>query len=180
MSFPQRKLAFLGLTNRRLRRCRDENSRHWCTRDHLGGVEAFAIEPKSQWSEFAPNSGSNVCGPARHICHCGGFLHLCSACCVSSPPALSRQCCGLDPICKSSRSDLRPARQGTGHETVVTPHLGLNWKSQRNSTLRTISRLILSRADRIALLSQTQESEISLPSRRPTVAHPNLPTAGGP
>ncbi|WP_456628558.1 glycosyltransferase family 4 protein [Bradyrhizobium sp. URHC0002] len=51
-----------------------------------------------------------------------------------------------------------------GYDVVVTPHLGLNWKSQRNLALRTLSQLMLSRADRIALLSRTQEWEILLPT----------------
>ena len=54
-----------------------------------------------------------------------------------------------------------------GMTVVVTPHLGANWRSQRSSVLRALSGWALRRADRIALLSRTQELEIKLPDNVP-------------
>ncbi|MDH4983280.1 glycosyltransferase family 4 protein [Hyphomicrobium sp. D-2] len=54
-----------------------------------------------------------------------------------------------------------------GFRTVVTPHLGANWKSQSNPRLRTLSNRLLRLADRIALLSPTQKNELALPDNVP-------------
>lgn len=54
-----------------------------------------------------------------------------------------------------------------GFRTVVTPHLGANWKSQSNPRLRALSCRLLGLADRIALLSPTQKDELALPDRIP-------------
>lgn len=50
-----------------------------------------------------------------------------------------------------------------GFKVVVTPHLGKDWRSERNPALRSLSRLLLRLADRIALLARTQAEEIALP-----------------
>ncbi|MCU4181150.1 glycosyltransferase family 4 protein [Bosea sp. BH3] len=54
-----------------------------------------------------------------------------------------------------------------GLRVMVTPHLGMNWRSQRNRFLRSLSERILRGASRIALISRTQELEIKLPERVP-------------
>lgn len=54
-----------------------------------------------------------------------------------------------------------------GLPIMVTPHLGMNWRSQRNRFLRDLSERILRGASRIALISRTQELEIKLPERVP-------------
>lgn len=54
-----------------------------------------------------------------------------------------------------------------GMRVMVTPHLGSNWRSQSNPFLRSISGWLLGRADRLALISRTQELEIKLPSDVP-------------
>jgi glycosyltransferase involved in cell wall biosynthesis len=54
-----------------------------------------------------------------------------------------------------------------GMRVMVTPHLGSNWRSQSNPFLRSVSGWLLARADRLALISRTQESEINLPSTVP-------------
>jgi glycosyltransferase involved in cell wall biosynthesis len=54
-----------------------------------------------------------------------------------------------------------------GLKVVVTPHLGKNWRSERNRILRTVSHMLLCLADRMALLAKTQEQEIVLPKRVP-------------
>lgn len=51
-----------------------------------------------------------------------------------------------------------------GMRVMVTPHLGVNWRSQRHVGLRNLSRRILGLANRIALISRTQEEEIALPA----------------
>lgn len=54
-----------------------------------------------------------------------------------------------------------------GFRVMVTPHLGSNWRSQSNPLLRALSATLLSMADRLALISPTQELEIRLPRRVP-------------
>ena len=50
---------------------------------------------------------------------------------------------------------------------LVTPHLGTDWRSQGNPLLRALSGGILRLADRLALISRTQEEEIALPAGVP-------------
>jgi glycosyltransferase involved in cell wall biosynthesis len=52
-------------------------------------------------------------------------------------------------------------------QVMVTPHLGTDWRSQRNPLLRRLSEGALRRADRLALISRTQEQEIALPAGVP-------------
>ena len=47
---------------------------------------------------------------------------------------------------------------------IVTPHLGVNWASQRRPFLRELSRALLGLSDRIALISRTQTAEIAFPA----------------
>jgi glycosyltransferase involved in cell wall biosynthesis len=51
-----------------------------------------------------------------------------------------------------------------GLRVMVTPHLGTNWRSQSNPALRKLSGWLLGFADRLALISRTQETEVNLPS----------------
>jgi glycosyltransferase involved in cell wall biosynthesis len=57
-----------------------------------------------------------------------------------------------------------------GFTVMVTPHLGSNWRSQANPILRVCSGWLLALADRLALISRTQELEINLPKRVPRSA----------
>src|ERR1700684_2442712 len=54
-----------------------------------------------------------------------------------------------------------------GMRVMVTPHLGSNWRSQKSRPLRCLSRPLLALADRIALISNTQQLEIALPEGPP-------------
>lgn len=54
-----------------------------------------------------------------------------------------------------------------GVRVVVTPHLGSNWRSQSNSTLRWLARIALSKANTLALISPIQEEELDLPVNVP-------------
>ena len=54
-----------------------------------------------------------------------------------------------------------------GMRVMVTPHLGSNWRSQNNPFLRWLSASTLRLADRLSLISWTQEVEIILPSSVP-------------
>lgn len=54
-----------------------------------------------------------------------------------------------------------------GYRVMVTPHLGSNWKSQSVPFLRFLSGLALRFANRLALISPTQEQEINLPASVP-------------
>ena len=57
--------------------------------------------------------------------------------------------------------------KAVGHRVMVTPHLGSNWRSQTNKLLRACSEAALRCADRLALISPTQELEIALPAAVP-------------
>lgn len=50
---------------------------------------------------------------------------------------------------------------------MVTPHLGSNWRSQTNRLLRALGNISLRLADRLALISLTQEEEINFHSSTP-------------
>lgn len=52
-----------------------------------------------------------------------------------------------------------------GKRVVVTPHLGLEWKSQKNKLLKRIGMALLGRRTRIAYLSSSQIAELSLDSQ---------------
>jgi glycosyltransferase involved in cell wall biosynthesis len=54
-----------------------------------------------------------------------------------------------------------------GIRVLVTPHLGANWRSQQNPVLRSMSAWLIGMADRIGLLSKTQQLEIALPAHTP-------------
>jgi glycosyltransferase involved in cell wall biosynthesis len=54
-----------------------------------------------------------------------------------------------------------------GMRVMVTPHLGANWRSQSRPGLRRLSVWLLGLADRLALISKTQELEIVLPPQVP-------------
>ena len=54
-----------------------------------------------------------------------------------------------------------------GMRVMVTPHLGSNWRSQQNPVLRWLSGALLGLADRLALISKTQQLEIALPKDTP-------------
>jgi glycosyltransferase involved in cell wall biosynthesis len=49
-----------------------------------------------------------------------------------------------------------------GYRVVVTPHLGVNWKSQSRPFLRALGTRALRFAHRLALFSKTQEKELDL------------------
>jgi glycosyltransferase involved in cell wall biosynthesis len=75
-------------------------------------------------------------------------------------------CVWLQYVCLPDLAYLLVARS-RGHKVMVTPHLGSNWRSQSNPILAGLSGMILSLADRLALISPTQELEIRLPTRVP-------------
>ncbi len=58
------------------------------------------------------------------------------------------------------------AARAIGLRVLVTPHLGVNWRSQRG-LLRRISTVILKCANRLALISKSQEEELMLPGAVP-------------
>jgi glycosyltransferase involved in cell wall biosynthesis len=54
-----------------------------------------------------------------------------------------------------------------GFRVMVTPHLGSNWRSQASPVLRAMSGWALRHADRLSLISRTQELEVNLPANVP-------------
>jgi glycosyltransferase involved in cell wall biosynthesis len=65
-----------------------------------------------------------------------------------------------------------------GFRVMVTPHLGSNWRSQKSRALRALSKRLLRSADRLALISPTQELEIALPDGVPRSPIRNFLPAG--
>ncbi|WP_336965869.1 glycosyltransferase family 4 protein [Sphingobium aquiterrae] len=65
-----------------------------------------------------------------------------------------------------------------GFKVMITPHLGSNWRSQKVAALRALSKWLLRSADRLALISPTQELEIALPAGVPRSPIRNFLPAG--
>jgi glycosyltransferase involved in cell wall biosynthesis len=82
-------------------------------------------------------------------------------------------CVWLQYVCFPDLAYLLVAKL-CGFTVMVTPHLGSNWRSQANPILRTCSGWLLALADRLALISRTQELEINLPRRVPRSAIRNF------
>ena len=133
---------------------------------HPGGVEAFcersrqAMACQCDWKIW-------------HIPADTSFLKL------AQVPALLRRlfsliryrrkgidCLWLQYVCFPDLAYLFVAKL-CGFTVMVTPHLGSNWRSQANPILRICSGWLLALADRLALISRTQELEINLPKRVP-------------
>ncbi|MGY0575813.1 glycosyltransferase family 4 protein [Bradyrhizobium sp. RDM12] len=55
-----------------------------------------------------------------------------------------------------------PVARMMGKKIIVTPHLGPNWTSTRNRFLRSLSSQLLKLCDRVAYLSETQLTELTI------------------
>lgn len=131
-----------------------------------GGVEAFcerskeALERRGRWTAGLIPTESAYLRPST----LGGFLR--------GLWALARHwrdkpdCVWLSYVSLPDLAYLVVAKL-LGMRVMVTPHLGSNWRSQRNPVLRALSGTFLRMADRFALISRTQEMEIALPAAVP-------------
>jgi glycosyltransferase involved in cell wall biosynthesis len=134
--------------------------------DHPGGVEAFcersklALQTRGTWRiESIPTSSAYL--SFRRLPY---FLKG-----LAGLVAYRKQrpdCVWLQYVNLPDLAYLVLARM-LGQRVMVTPHLGSNWRSQSNPFLRWVSASALRLAHRLALISPTQETEISLPGSVP-------------
>jgi glycosyltransferase involved in cell wall biosynthesis len=135
--------------------------------DHPGGVEAFCERSRLALLRRSPD---------------WRITRLPTNTAYLAPRGLRRFMAGLDALRRYRRHkpdcvwlqyvnlpDLAylVVAKALGMRVMVTPHLGANWRSQANRALRTASEYALSLADRLALISRTQEGEIALHDRPP-------------
>jgi glycosyltransferase involved in cell wall biosynthesis len=127
---------------------------------HQGGAELF-IERASEilrrrggWSLEALKSNSAYLSLASLPSHAGSLASL----------VLRRRSADAVWVQYGSLPDLAfvVAARLRGYKVVVTPHLGVNWKSQSRPLLRALSNRALRFAHRLALFSTTQERELDL------------------
>jgi glycosyltransferase involved in cell wall biosynthesis len=144
--------------------------------DHLGGVEAFcersqeALATRGTWQAQRIATSTAYLTIRRLPRVARGLAALVRAR-GQKPDLVWLQYVNLPDL-----SYLLAARL-LGLRVMVTPHLGANWRSQEQRGLRTISRTILARAQRLALISPTQEQEIALPRAVPRSAIRNFLSA---
>ncbi|HEY1806209.1 MAG TPA: glycosyltransferase family 4 protein [Terracidiphilus sp.] len=144
---------------------------------HLGGVEAFcgrskeALERRGNWRVIhLPTSTAFLTFRRLPVFFQGIFSLL----------RYRRQrpdCIWLQYVCLPDLVYLLVAKL-LGLRVMVTAHLGSNWRSQSNRVLRALSGWMLSFADRLALISKTQELEINLPGKLPRSYIRNFLPAG--
>ena len=118
-----------------------------------GGVEAFcerAAEALGQvpgWGISVLPAGSAYLRPARLPSYLGGLVALARQGLTRTRP----DCVWLQYVNLPDLGYLVVARL-VGLPTLVTPHLGSNWRSQSVPWLRRLSRALLGLARRIALI----------------------------
>jgi glycosyltransferase involved in cell wall biosynthesis len=135
--------------------------------NHLGGVEAFCQRSKEalecqndSWRLSYLPTGTAYLTVGRIPSLIRGIGRLISY--RREKP----DCVWLQYVCLPDLTYLAVAKL-LGLTVMVTPHLGSNWRSQLNPVLRSISGWLLSFADRLALISKTQELEVNLPPKVP-------------
>lgn len=130
--------------------------------EHLGGVEAFcersaeALAERTGWRIARLPAATAFLTLKRIPVLLGGLFSLVRY------RAKRPDCVWLQYSNLPDLSFLAVAKL-LGFKVMVTPHLGSNWRSQSNPFLRGLSGWLLSFADRLALISKTQELEIKLP-----------------
>jgi glycosyltransferase involved in cell wall biosynthesis len=134
--------------------------------NHLGGVEAFcersaeALSRRGAWRISRIPTGTAFLTLRRLPVLFAGLASLFRYR-QQHPDCVWLQYVNLPDLCYLAFAKL------LGMRVMVTPHLGSNWRSQSNPILRALSGWLLGFADRLALISPTQEREINLPSALP-------------
>ncbi|MFT8246079.1 glycosyltransferase family 4 protein [Roseomonas sp. BN140053] len=134
--------------------------------DHPGGVEAFcersaeALGRSGEWRINRIPTGTAFLTLRRLPVLLGGLASLFRYR-RQRPDVVWLQYVNLPDLCYLAFAKL------LGLRVMVTPHLGSNWRSQSNPALRALSGWLLGFADRLALISPTQEREINLPAALP-------------
>lgn len=136
--------------------------------DHLGGVEAFCDRAAEalraaggawQSERIAASTAYLTMRRLPALFH--GLAQLAAHRRVNRPDIVWLQYVNLPDLLYLITARL------LGMRVMVTPHLGSNWRSQSNRFLRRISERTLRLAERLALISWTQEVEIGLPRLLP-------------
>lgn len=134
--------------------------------NHLGGVDAFcarstmALERRGGWRiKLIPTSAAFLSLRRLPVVLLGLASLLRHS--WSRPDCVWLQYGNLPDLAYLALAKLLRLR------VLVTPHLGSNWRSQSNPMLRALSGWLLGFADRLALISETQELEINLPAKVP-------------
>lgn len=131
-----------------------------------GGVEAFcdrsgkALQRRGKWQAERIPTESAYLRPSTS----GGFLRGLKA--LAKHRKQRPDCVWLSYVTFPDLAYLLLAR-ALRLRVLVTPHLGSNWRSQRNPVLRMLSGRMLRLANGLALISRTQELEIALPTAVP-------------
>lgn len=131
-----------------------------------GGVEAFcersseALHRRGKWQAERIPTESAYLRPSNS----SGFLRGLKA--LTKHRRNRPDCVWLSYVNLPDLAYLLVAR-ALQMRVLVTPHLGSNWRSQQNRGLRALSGGLLRLADRLALISRTQELEIALPTNVP-------------
>jgi glycosyltransferase involved in cell wall biosynthesis len=132
------------------------------TRSARGGVEMFCRRAETALAEFgstnveALDSNSAHLTPARITPYLKSLFDFVSKICGSKTDGIWVQYVNLPDLVYVFIARM------LGKRVVVTPHLGLEWKSQKNKILKHISMLLLGSKTRIAYLSASQIAELSL------------------
>lgn len=135
--------------------------------DHLGGVEAFcersaaALAARGGWICSRITAGTAYLTFSRLPLFLKSLFQLTQRGFSNRPDVVWIQYVNLPDLTYVALAKM------LGLKVMVTPHLGSNWRSQSNLKLRRLSQRMLSLADRLALISWTQEKEIDLPKRAP-------------
>lgn len=135
--------------------------------DHLGGVEAFcergciALEERGRWKCDRVTAGSAYLTVRRMPLFLRSIGQLIHRGFVRRPDVAWIQYVNLPDLLYVLIA------KAMGLRVMVTPHLGSNWRSQMNPSMRWLSKMLLHLADRLALISWTQEKELLLPGSVP-------------
>ncbi len=134
--------------------------------NHLGGVEAFSDRAKQALEDTGNYSVRRIPSNTAYLSFWRIPYLLSGWWSLIRQRALRTDCVWLQYVNLPDMTYLLLAKL-LGFTVIVTPHLGSNWRSQTNPVLGAISLWILGLADRIALISKTQEQEIFLPKKVP-------------
>lgn len=135
--------------------------------DHLGGVEAFcdrsaaALRERGGWECERITAGTAYLNVRRVPTFLRSMATLLRRGFHNRPDITWIQYVNLPDLSYVLVAKL------LGMKVMVTPHLGSNWRSQSDPLMRSASRLLLRLANRLSLISWTQEQEIGLPPSAP-------------
>ena len=132
------------------------------TRSARGGVEMFCRRAESAFLKFGSTPVESIDANSAHLSLWGmkpylrSLLRFASRIRCANAESVWVQYVNLPDLIYVLLARM------LGKRVVVTPHLGVEWKSQKNASLKSLSMFLLGRATRIAYLSSSQIAELSL------------------